>query len=325
MISKIENDLPKNLLRIELMLGNLCNYKCHYCFPGSNTGDMPWPEYSVLSKNIKHLLDYYKSNGKNLFHFYLVGGETTLWKDLSKFCKFLKENFDVIIEVSTNATRKLDWWEENGSYFDQVGISVHHEQVNIPHIIAVADLLYDKKICLCADVLIDPCHFDKCIDNVEQLTHSKNQWPIIAKTVHFDGEHRYTESQLTYFKDQIKRYPNLDWFYSTSKRQPAHTTVLFSNGETKKVQEDSWLLKNNFNNFKGWTCNLGLDVIKIFSDGRITGNCQQHLFGLDLYSNLYDTNFTEGFNPKFIPVTCSKRICPCPREIITYKVNNDIH
>lgn len=321
MIYKIENDLPKNLLRMELMLGNLCNYKCHYCFPGSNTGDMPWPEYSILKTNIKHLLDYYKSKGKDQFHFYLVGGETTLWKDLGKFCRFLKENYNVIIEVSTNATRKIDWWERNGSYFDQVGISVHHEQVKIPHIIEVADLLYEKNVCMCADVLIDPYNFDKCVSNIEQLMQSKHQWPIVAKTVHFNGQHCYTEQQLDYFKSQIKRYPDMDWFRSVSKRFPTNTTVYFKDSETKTVKEDSFLIKNNLNKFKDWTCNLGMDVIKIFSDGRITGNCQQKLFGLDFYHNLYDVEFPKKFNPDFVPVKCSIDICPCPRETIAYKYN----
>jgi organic radical activating enzyme len=323
MICKIENDLPKNLLIIEFMLGNLCNYKCNYCFPGSNEGDKPWPNIDILKSNIKHLLDYYTLQGKDLFHFYLVGGETTLWKDLTEFCSFLKSNYNTNIELSTNATRKIDWWNTNGNYFDQIGISVHHEQANISHIIEVADLLYEKNCCLCVDVLMDPFNFDKCTNIVTQLQNSKHQWPIVAKTVHYNGKHKYTPSQLEYFNDQVKRYPNIDWFNKIQKSVKTHTTITYKNSKTAIVSEDNWLIKNNLNNFKGWTCNLGIDTIKIFSNGDITGNCQQHLYGLDYNYNLYSNDFSKIFNPKFAPVTCLKSICPCPRETITYKVHND--
>lgn len=321
MIYKIENDLPKNLLKVELMLGNLCNYKCHYCFPGSNTGDMPWPDNDILKSNIKHLLDYYVSKGKDTFNFYLIGGETTLWKDLENFCQFLKDNFNVTIEISTNATRKINWWERNANNFDQVGISVHHEQVDISHIIEVADLLYSKNVSLCVDVLMDPFYFDKCKNNVEMLTQSKYQWPILAKIVHFDGKHLYTPSQLEYFSDQIKRYPDIEWYHKTTKRDRIFTKIYYVDGKIEIAKDDSFLIKNNLNKFTGWTCNLGIDIIKIFSDGRITGNCQQKLFGLNFYHNLYDKNFIKNFDPDFVPVKCAINVCPCSKETITYKYN----
>jgi organic radical activating enzyme len=320
MIVKVDNNIPDNHLRIEYMLGNLCNYKCHYCFPGSNEGDQPWPNIDVVKKNIKHLLDFYTANGKNVFHFYLVGGETTLWKDLPEFCDFVKQNYNCIIEVSTNATRKTDWWDSNGKFFDHVDISVHHQYSNIKHIIEVADLLYEQGVCVCVDVLIDPYHFDKCLDLVEQLKNRKHCWPIIAKTVHFDGSHRYNNEQLEYFYDQVKQYPDMSWFNKTNKKPKVNIFLTHDNENTETVIGDTWLIKNDLNRFKNWSCSLGKDIIKIFSDGRITGNCQQTLFGKETDYLLYSKTFAEDFNPDFVPVTCSKDICPCPRETVAKKI-----
>ena len=43
---------------IELDLGNVCNYKCNYCFPGANEGTKLWPNIdkieTALLKYIKH-------------------------------------------------------------------------------------------------------------------------------------------------------------------------------------------------------------------------------------------------------------------------------
>ena len=65
MLTRVINSRKSNVLSIEFMLGNLCNYKCSYCFPGSNEGDHPWPDYELLIKNLKHLLDTYKNKGKD--------------------------------------------------------------------------------------------------------------------------------------------------------------------------------------------------------------------------------------------------------------------
>jgi MoaA/NifB/PqqE/SkfB family radical SAM enzyme len=320
MIVEVDNNLPRDHLRIEYMLGNLCNYKCHYCFPGSNEGDQHWPDISVVKKNIKHLLEFYKNNGKNTFHFYLVGGETTLWKDLPEFCEYIKQDFNCVIEVSTNATRKFDWWKEHAKSFDHIDISVHHQYANINHIKEIADLLYEQNICVCVDVLIDPYDFDKCADLVEQLKNSRYHWPIVAKTVHFNGSHRYTDQQLEYFKEQVKQYPDMDWYHSTNKLPKSTVTVSQTDGSIVTTTDDNWLIKNDLNHFKNWTCNIGLDIIKIFPDGRITGNCQQTLFGESKTYSLYSETFTEDFNPMFVPATCTKDTCPCPRETVAKKM-----
>ena len=43
-IIKIETMEPKNRLRIEYMAGNYCNFKCSYCGPHANGGDVRWPK-----------------------------------------------------------------------------------------------------------------------------------------------------------------------------------------------------------------------------------------------------------------------------------------
>ena len=75
-------------------------------------------------------------------------------------------------------------------------------------------------------------------------------------------------------------------------------------------------LKCNLNYFKGWECNLGVDILKIFPNGDITGNCQQQILG---GHNLHDKNFVNNFNPTIAPVICTKNICGCNEEIVCNK------
>lgn len=313
MITRIENNQDKELVRIEYMPGNLCNHKCYYCFPGSNEGNIAWPDVELVKQNLSHLLKCYENNGKPKSNLYIVGGEPTLWKGLEELCQYLKDNHDIIIEISTNGTRKIDWWKKNAKNFDHVEVSVHREFANVDHLINVCDTLYEEGVFVNADALIDPQAFDECLDIVEQLKTSKHDWPIIAKIVHFDGTHRYTEEQLEYFTETIKRYPTLEWFESTT-RKPLREVTIYNNKDIIKVNNDNYLITNGLNKFKGWKCNLGVDFVKVFPDGRITGNCQQKLFG-----NLYAPNFIDSYAPVIKPLICNRELCVCSEETVIEK------
>lgn len=320
MIVRVKNNQPSDTLRIEYMLGNLCNHKCHYCFPGSNEGDQPWPDIDIVKQNLGHLLEHYRNNGKPKSNIFFVGGEPTLWKGLPELCTYLKQEFGTLIEMSSNGSKALSWWDREAHNFDNVGISVHHEYAKLDKIIKVCDLLYERGVFVNADVLIDPYHFDKCVDIVEYLKKfAAHKWPIIAKIVHFSGMHRYTDEQLKYFDDTIKQYPDMDWYHNTVNKEQTRVEITQQDGEVIVVDNDSWITRNNLNYFKGWQCNLGVDLLKIFGDGRITGNCQQVLYGADAHYNIYDSDFASNFNPNIEPVTCTKRICGCNEEVVCNK------
>jgi organic radical activating enzyme len=324
MLKQIENNQPDNVLRIEYMLGNICNQKCSYCFPGSNEGDQPWPDIDLVKQNISHLLDYYKKSKKDCFNIFFVGGEPTLWKDFIDLCKFLKSKYNCILEISTNGTRSSTWWNEASQYLDHVNISVHHEYVKIDKIIKLADYLYEQGVFVNVDVLIDPNYFEKCVEQVDLLKQGNHNWPIIAKTVQYNGLTKYTNQQLKYFQDTIKQYPSLEWFVSKSRKPRTEITITNENGSIFKTNSDSWITRNNLNKFRRWKCNLGIDHIKIFYDGKITGNCQQYLYGLNFYHTLYDNDFIKNFNPMIEPVVCSKNICPCSGESAINKWKQDV-
>lgn len=324
MIKEIVNNFSPNFLKIEYMLGNLCNHKCSYCFPGSNEGTVVWPDVELVKQNLGHLLNYYKSRGKDQYQIYFVGGEPTLWKDFPKLIKYLKTHFDISISISTNGSRSIDWWNRNGQYFDSIEMSVHHEFAKIPHLMAVADLLYKKEIAIVANVMMDPDAFDKCRENIEAMQHSVYPWPIMAKNVHFNGRTRYTEDQKSYFEPAVKRMPDMDW-YARVNKDPVwkkRTWVISTDNIKTEIDNNNWFKINNLNTFKGWTCNLGVDHIEIYQDGVISGNCRQKIWNLDGYYNLYSKDFIKEFSPVIAPTVCTKNICACSNEIIINKKLN---
>jgi uncharacterized radical SAM superfamily Fe-S cluster-containing enzyme len=47
-ISTVHNNWKDNVFKIDINLGNYCNYKCWYCWPGSNTGTHKFPDIDVI-------------------------------------------------------------------------------------------------------------------------------------------------------------------------------------------------------------------------------------------------------------------------------------
>jgi len=316
MLTEIINVRDPKILSLEFTLGNTCNYKCSYCFPGSNEGDAPWPDVDVLIANVDHLISQYKLTGKEKFEFYLLGGEATLWNDLPTFCNHLKQNHNVKLRISTNASRGVRWWDINAQLFDEIEISVHHEYAKISHIIEVADLIYKKKINLSANVLMDPEHFKKCKDIIDQLKTSKCKWPIIASSVQYSGETRYSPEQKEYVKSPVKRYPNLFWWWSIKHNKTEKIQAVINNKLVKV--KGNWFLLNDLNKFKGWECNLGIDHVEVAPSGSVRGTCEQPIYNGNQY-NIRDKDFISKFNPTFSPVICGKDRCFCGHEITISK------
>lgn len=318
---KIDPQTKKDLLIIKIMIGNTCNYNCWYCFPGSNEGTHRWPaDLDLICKNLDHLITHYKKNGKKNIRIHVLGGEPILWPDLGNFARYFKDKFNCSITISTNASRTIRWWQEYGGYFDSVIISCHHERANIDHIINVADILYDKKVIVQTMVLMDPNNWDKCVKIVDRLLESKKQWYVTCAEVVHPSLKLLNKEQKEYLKKSVKRKPGFlyRFLYLRSDNYEKESIITTKN-KVFKV-EKNWLLMNKIFNFKGFKCNIGVDILYIDKDGRITGSCQNFLFDLNYYFNIYDEKFIEKFKIEIKPTTCTKDFCGyCNDELNLFK------
>ena len=299
-------------LRIEFMLGNLCNFKCWYCFPGSNEGTHRFPDFDLTVKNLLHIVWHYRKHGKKRVFLHIIGGEPTLWPKLGEFAEiFSKEG--CYISISTNGSRTLRWWKEYGKYFSKVILSCHHQEMNLEHNIAVGDILYESGCIVDASVLMDPFAWDKCVSIVNGLRKSRRRWAIIASEVMHSTIY-YTKEQKKYIEGHLKRIPNLWYFFRYNKHPMENISVTFADGRTKRIKPN-WIRLSKLNHFKGWQCNVGVDSFFIDKLGNIVGACSERLYGESTSYNFYDTDFEKKFNPTIKPVICSLDTCVCQPEI----------
>lgn len=321
-IIKIESNVSKDRLRIELFLSDVCNYKCWYCFPGSNIGTHPWPSLDLLKENLSYLIDYYKKNlNKKQIYLHIIGGEPTLWKNFGEFVKFFKETHGCLISISTNGSRTLRWWNEYGHYVDQVMLSCHHQYVDTDHTKNVANILYKKRIDLVALVLMDPLEWDKCLGILDRLKDNQYKWPIAAMEVYHETL-KYTQEQKEFLKNYKSPKSNLWYKLRSLKIVHSLPTITFEDG-SKTTVDANYLSLTNQNVFFGWDCNLGIDTFYISKNGSMQGACGQPLYNLDFRYNIFDIDFKEKFSPNIVPQRCGKTTaCACQPEMNARKENN---
>jgi organic radical activating enzyme len=322
---EVISTLKSEILEIRWMPHNVCNFKCRYCFPGSFEGyDKPPQDLDLVIKNITHLMNWYKENlNKTKFHFKILGGEPTLFKGLETVIKELKNNFDVYTTIISNGSRTLRWWQENGHLFDNAVLSYHAPQADLDHHIAVADTLYalGKKVTVLS--LMDPTIWDKCVADIEYMKkHGKHKWFIQAKELVDYGQPdpiTYTPEQKKYLNNEHKQYPSVFWFlkniqliFDGSIRLYESKTRL-NDGSTIGATAQTYINKD-WNNFKGWSCNIGLDVLFISSNGDVTGSCGQRIYNLNYSHNILKQDFVDTFDPEPIPTICGLDKCTCQPE-----------
>lgn len=319
-IIQVKQSWPDDRLLINFQLHNLCNYRCWYCFPNSNTGTYKWKDYDLILSNFIHLLNIYKLKlNKSKFQINLLGGEPTLWPELPKFCQDLKNIYkdDVSIMITSNGSRNISWWMSNVNSFDHVLLSCHPEYVNEEHILHVADLLYDHNVHVDISVLMAPNLWDRSVDVINFLKTGNKKWAIIASYVQ-QSLYSYSDEQLSYVNDYLKQRPNMEW-YKTVKKEHHYTVNVTYDDLTCQQVSKVYILLNKLNNFYGWKCNIGVDNITILFNGDISANCEENLYNINFKYNLYDSLFTLNFNPEIKETTCSKCFCGCEHEYNTSK------
>jgi len=303
------------LFWIHLEISNICNYKCWYCFPGYNSGTIKWPDYTTLVKNVSYLIDYYlQHTNKKKIAIHFLGGEVTHWKQFKDVIKFFKEQYDAIIELTTNASKDIKWWDEMYTNLDNVYISVHREYADSTHINNVADFLYEKDVYVEANVFMDPLAWDTCEQIAIALTNSKYNWTINRREIIHNESQRYTDDQEKLLRSETVRKSNKHTGFTLSPVSNNYYTIAIDQTQVEHRFNYKDLLSYKLHTFKGWECDVGIDWLSIQSNGVISGICGNKLYNSGTTYNIYDTNFIESFSPTITSTQCNLDYCWCILE-----------
>lgn len=308
MTKLIKIKTKNNILTVDWILSNVCNYKCSYCSPDSNGGDLYWPEIEQCRIAIQRITEQ-SSHDHRIYT--ILGGEPTVWKNFTQFVNMIKDiDNNSLINILTNGSRTISWWKKTKPYLDKVSISYHHEQADTDHIIEVVNTIqYDCQTNI--QMLMDINSWDKCVQIYEKLKAS-TVVPIQIKKLQIEfGNHEwmpYTDEQRAWMITSHKETANRP---STKRNKTSLGINCYYDDGTITQENSHILIQEGKNKFTGWVCNIGRDLLVIKPNGDIVpaNACNQNV----VIGNLKIA--PEKINLLTSPIICKYKECTCGSDI----------
>jgi MoaA/NifB/PqqE/SkfB family radical SAM enzyme len=289
-------------IKVEWNLGKRCNYDCSYCPSIIHDNFSPHTDIDILKKAVGQLINL----GKPM-RLSFTGGEPTVhpkFKELLAYCKHVGVSW---ISVTTNGTLPAEFYRTLP--IEQIVFSIHFEY----DWLRVVDTIKKVNAFSNVNTIAQIMALDSKMDQVLQ-TRAIMLQEHIPSTVR---RIRWTQGDHDVFDDMRYNLTDLEWI----KEQEAtvkENTVIFLKEEPDmpRLMHANDVIKLKKNQYKGWSCNAGIESLMINWDGDVhRATCR---VGGSL-GNIYEDNFVAPSNP----VTCDRNFCTCAADIPLTKVSND--
>jgi organic radical activating enzyme len=301
-IIEIRNE--SNYIIVDWVLGNFCNYKCSYCFPGSNTGDQRPPKISEeIKDNIRHMVSEIKKHQKKekIINFTLSGGEPTMYHDLENLISFLKTLG--MVTLVTNGSRTLDWWEHHWQYFNHIIISYHTEFANYDHIQQLAEFL-STKVATSLHVMMHYQNFEETVATYLKFHQDLFDYQIAVQPKFI----RIGRGQLPYTDEQKQILLNLPLFEKKCgeilyEKIIIDTVAFTENSNPKTIGHLTGVYGNDYE------CAAHTQFLQIDRFGNVGRMSCGTRFNEDV--NILDAEFITKFKIEKEYVQCNSPNCNC--------------
>ena len=308
-------------LHICWSITNLCNYDCEYCPKTNSDGSQKWlldkHAYTLIDKIYEH---YVKNLGYKRIQISFTGGEPTLWKPFLDLCKYINKK-GMTVGLTSNGSRKLDYWKELAPLVDWTCFSYHPEFVDDENVFELVSWMHEQKNVILPAVRLmmhpDKKLWDKCIQFGDRLRENLDNWIIECVELQNDfGEgipnYEYNKKQQKYLKEngfeQVMNKPEL----VKLPRDQHYQITVFEDGTEKQLKTND-LVNKKLVNFFLWECDIGLESIYIDYFGNIfKAGCKEGGI-IGRMQEVEEIQFSTS------PVICSQTWCPCGTNIMVSK------
>lgn len=276
-------------IKVEWNLGKRCNYDCSYCPAVIHDNYSPHTELGILKQTVDKLCTL----GKPV-RISLTGGEPCVHPNIEQLIQYIKSK-NIRLSITTNGTRKHLWYTMQ--QVDQYVFSLHFEYDwrNVLNTIKTINEMANG-IHILVHVMAHQDKMKEVRSAVDLLDF--HAIPYAIRRV------RWTEGDHDLFDDMKYDQKDLDWILE-------HTATVKPNcviDDGTKLLHANDIIKLHLNQFKGWSCNVGLESLMINYDGDVhRATCR---VGGSL-GNIYNSTF----NIPTDPVTCTRNFCTCAADI----------
>lgn len=296
---KITSAWPhQDQLKVEWNLGKRCNYDCTYCPNSIHDNFSPHTDITVLKATVDKLCNI----GKPL-RLSLTGGEPCVHPDIEELLEYFKHNGVFWVNITTNGTRGYRWYLKNEMFFNHLVFSLHFEH-EWSRVVDTILKYYDETE---QDFFVNVmAHHDK-MDHVRSVVKKFKELGIRYAVRRI----RWTEGDHNVFDDMRYNGNDLQWILEQDATVKPNCRI-----DDDKIMHANDVIKLHKNQFKGWTCNAGLESLMINWDGDVhRATCRVG----DSLGNI----FQDEFSVPTTPITCTREWCTCAADIPLTKIKND--
>lgn len=298
---KITSAWPhQDCIKVEWNIGKRCNYDCSYCPSSIHDNHSPHTDLTILENAVDRLCDI----GKPL-RISLTGGEPCVHPHIEDFLEYLQQKERVYwVNLTTNGTRTSNWYLNHEMFFNHLVFSLHFEHDWERVVRTIYQYYDDTETDFFVNVMAHHDHMDNVRHVVKKFTDLGIKYAV--------RRIRWTEGDHNIFDDMRYDGNDLEWLLAQDATVKANTVITDST-ELPIYLHANDVIKKHLNNFKGWSCNAGLESLMVNWDGDVhRATCR---VGGSL-GNIY----TGDFSVPSAPIICDRDNCTCAADIPLTKI-----
>lgn len=285
---KITSRWPhQNSLKIEWNIGKRCNLDCSYCPSEIHDNHSPHTYIELLKSAVDKLSQINKP-----LRISFTGGEPCVHPQISELFHYAKKHAEWI-NVTTNATRKAEWYSQQP--FDHIVFSLHFETKDWER--CLTNIIETNKL-VDIPIQVHVMAHHEHMENVKEaiILLEENKIKYVIRRIRWTDKHDQ-------FDDMRYKTTDLDWILKRESTSLPNCTI-----DDEHYIHANDIIKEHKNQFRGWTCNIGLESLMINWDGKIhRATCR---VGGSL-GNIYHGTFEMPSQS----VTCTRNWCTCAADI----------
>ena len=284
-------DSHADSVHVEWNLGKRCNLDCTYCPAEIHDNFSPHTNIKVLTDAVDALAEIDKP-----VRLSLTGGEPCVHPNIKELLEHASQRLDWVT-VTSNGTRTPKFYADLP--INYIVFSLHFE-----------DVQWAKQV----DTITLFSQLNEIQNNfdfhVNVMAHHKHMLKVKQAVDRFSSHNikyairriRWTEGDHDVFDDMRYDGKDLEWILQHDATAQPNVLV---DGEMMHAND---VIKQNLNQFKGWSCNAGIESLMINWDGEVhRATCR---VGGSL-GNIYDGSF----EPPEKPIICTRNFCTCAADI----------
>jgi len=302
-----------NTVQISWILNNICTNHCDYCPPSLHSGSNHHYQWEHAKSFIVRLINRYPH-----MHVSISGGEPTLSPHFGELVDMFF-NAGHTVGLTSNGARSIQWWQEVAPRLSYICFS-YHPQYPDPQFLDKVLAAAQYTQCT-VRVMMDATRWEQSVQFFNEAAQHTN---IRVEAVRLLDELANRHVPSTVYTTQQEewltttpptQFPILEFPLNPGWR-PANigSEFYYSDGSWDANGDTNQLITTQQTDFRGWSCNIGLESLFIYWDGDVKkGNCSQGgvLFNLANHE----------LHP--LPATaelCFQPICYCGTDVLITKI-----